>query len=194
MQQTGEWFEQISDWYHTLLLYGYMPSCVSKAKVQPLPEGNNKDFPLSANYCGIVLASCFSKITESEGQEKNGMACEWSYIVRDASNIGFTVSGNCKLLTCGSSTDISSCDMVITLRILWEKETWMMIIAHACTWPSHKLLISFYDSSNWNGKCIAFSLSTCGSCQQNFITSARYGSHSSGMFGCCSGSILSSMT
>ena len=41
-----------------------MPPCFSDALIQPITKGNNKDCSLSANYRGIALTSCFSKVIE----------------------------------------------------------------------------------------------------------------------------------
>ena len=48
----------------SLLRHGYMPPCFSDALVQPITKGNNKDFSQTANYRGIALTSCFSKVIE----------------------------------------------------------------------------------------------------------------------------------
>lgn len=50
--------------FTSLIRHGYMPPCFSDALIQPIPKGNNKDYSLSANYRGIALSSCFSKVIE----------------------------------------------------------------------------------------------------------------------------------
>ena len=49
--------------FATLLRHGFMPTALRDATIQPIPEGS-KDPSLSANYCGIALATSLSKVLE----------------------------------------------------------------------------------------------------------------------------------
>ena len=60
----SSFFRVLAPVFTALLRHGYMPSVFRDAVIQPIPKGGNKTSSQSANYRGIALASCFSKLIE----------------------------------------------------------------------------------------------------------------------------------
>ena len=56
--------EVLAPVFTCLVRHGYMPPVFRDAVVLSIPEGGNTDLSRSANYRGIALASCFSKLLE----------------------------------------------------------------------------------------------------------------------------------
>ena len=56
--------EVLAPVFTCLVRHGYMPSVFRDAVILPIPKGGNTDLSQSANYRGIALASCFSKLLE----------------------------------------------------------------------------------------------------------------------------------
>ena len=52
---------KLSCLFTALLLHGHTSKCLCDSIIQPIPKGY-KDPAMSANYRGIALASCFSKL------------------------------------------------------------------------------------------------------------------------------------
>ena len=48
-----------------LVRHGYMPPVFRDAVILPIPKGGNMILSQSANYRGIALASCFSKLLKN---------------------------------------------------------------------------------------------------------------------------------
>ena len=54
---------KLSRLFTALLRHGYTSGCLRDSIIQPIPKGF-KDPAMSANYHGIALAPCFSKLLE----------------------------------------------------------------------------------------------------------------------------------
>ena len=56
---------KLSSLFTALICHGYIAECLRDSIIQPIPEGL-KDPAKSANYHGIALASCLSKISAQD--------------------------------------------------------------------------------------------------------------------------------
>ena len=69
-----------------------MPTALRDAIIQPIPKGT-KDPSLSSNYCGIALASSFSKIFEWS------ILLTWNYFYTSELQFGFKPASSTTLCT-----------------------------------------------------------------------------------------------